>query len=87
MVPADMNCQDLVELVTEYMEGRLPTATRAAFEAHILECDGCEAYVDQMRHTVRAIGALTEQDVEPEALARMLTLFRDWKRQHHPRSG
>lgn len=81
MVPADMKCQDFVELVTDYMEGSLPAATRAEFEAHIVECDGCEAYLAQMRQTIRAIGTLRERDIEPEALARMLELFNDWRTQ------
>jgi len=81
MVPVDMKCQEFVELVTDYMEGSLPAASRVDFEAHILECDGCEAYLDQMRQTMQAIGRLSERDIEPEALARMLELFNDWRTQ------
>ncbi len=81
MVTADMKCQEFVELVTDYMEGSLPAASRVDFEAHILECDGCEAYLDQMRQTMQAIGRLSERDLEREALARMLALFSDWRTQ------
>jgi len=81
MVPADMKCQEFVELVTDYMEDSLPAATRADFKAHILECDGCGAHLDQMRQTMQAIGRLSERDLEPEALARTLALFSDWRTQ------
>jgi anti-sigma factor RsiW len=75
----ELNCQELVELVTDYLEGALPPAEFARFEAHLTECDGCTRYLDQMRLTIAAIGRLTEESIEPEARADLLQLFRDWK--------
>jgi anti-sigma factor RsiW len=75
----ELNCQELVELVTDYLEGALPPAECARFEAHLTECDGCTRYLDQMRLTIAAIGRLTEESIEPEARADLLQLFRDWK--------
>ena len=81
MTPSDeMGCRELVELVTDYLEGTLPAADRARFEAHLATCRGCRAYLAQMRQTVTALGRLTEQDVAPEAEAELVRAFRGWKR-------
>jgi anti-sigma factor RsiW len=56
-----MQCRELVELVTEYMEGALPAEDRARFEAHLASCPGCLAYLQQMRVTIRVIGRLRER--------------------------
>ena len=78
----DLSCQELVELVTAYLDGVLDPAVRARFEHHLSECPGCLAYVEQMRTTVRLLGTLTEDAIEPEAKNALLTVFRDWK--HSP---
>ena len=77
---ASMTCQELVELVTDYLLGALAPGECERFEAHLEECEGCRIYVDQMRRTVSAVGALREDDVEPEARDALLGVFRDWKR-------
>ena len=76
----DLPCQELVELVTDYLENRLPHATRARFETHLTQCSGCRTYLEQMRQTVRALGRLPSESIEPEARDRLLQVFRDWKR-------
>ena len=48
-MPDPLTCRELVELITDYLEGAMPPDERARFEAHVAECDGCEAYVRQMR--------------------------------------
>lgn len=78
--PAKLTCQELVELVTEYLEGTLPPAERVRFEAHLLDCDDCPVYLDQMRLTIRATGALDGKAVPREAMDALLRAFRDWKR-------
>ena len=74
-----MSCRELVELVTEYLEGALPSDERAAVEAHLAECDGCTAYLEQMRTTIRLTGALTEEQIPPGAREPLLRIFRDWR--------
>ena len=76
----DMPCKELVELVTDYLEGRLDEPTRARFEAHLVGCEGCRTYLEQMRQTIRSLGRLPEESIQPEARQRLLTAFRDWKR-------
>jgi anti-sigma factor RsiW len=75
----ELSCQELVELVTDYVEGALDPIERASFEHHIGKCTGCHDYVEQMRMTIELTGRLTTADLSPEAEARLLAAFRDWK--------
>ncbi|HET9496536.1 MAG TPA: zf-HC2 domain-containing protein [Chloroflexia bacterium] len=81
----ELTCKELVELVTAYLEGALDPPARARFEQHLAECPGCQTYVEQMRTTIRVLGALTEDAIEPEASNALLSVFRDWKRSPSPR--
>ncbi len=75
----DVACRELVEVVTEYLEGALPAARRASFEAHLTECPGCSEYLEQMRRTVRSLGRLTTESIPAEGREELLDLFRRWK--------
>jgi anti-sigma factor RsiW len=72
------SCQELVELVTDYLEGALSPADLRRFEEHIATCDGCTEYLRQLRETIRVVGAITREDVSPEAEAALLAVFRSW---------
>ena len=74
-----LSCQELVELVTDYLEGTLPRRQRRHFEQHISACDACTAYLDQMRATIELTGRLRAEDVDPKAEAELLAAFRDWR--------
>ena len=82
MAEADphVTCQEVVELITDYLEGALPPDDASRFEQHLNFCDGCVRYVEQMRTTVATVGRLTPQDVPDETAERLLAAFRDWKR-------
>jgi anti-sigma factor RsiW len=75
----EMTCKELVELVTDYLEQRLPSHAVKRFEAHLASCEGCTAYVAQMRRTIELVGTVTEADVTPRALDELLRAFRSWK--------
>jgi anti-sigma factor RsiW len=75
-----LTCRELVELVTDYLEGSLSRRDRARFEAHIAECKNCTQYVEQFRETIRLTGTLRESDVSPEAEAALIAQFEAWKR-------
>lgn len=77
--PDELTCRELVELVTRYLEGALPAADVARFEAHLADCEDCTAYLDQMRETIRVLGRLPEETVSPKAMAELLSRFRDWR--------
>jgi anti-sigma factor RsiW len=77
----ELTCAELVELVTDYLEGALPPSERSRFEQHLDGCTGCRNYLEQMRTTVRLVGRLTEDDVPAAAKNDLLAAFRDWKQQ------
>lgn len=74
-----LTCQELVELVTNYFEEALSDADRARVDGHLAACDGCDRYVEQMRETIQALGRLKQEDVSPDAQAKLLDVFRDWR--------
>ncbi len=78
---AHLNCRELVELVTAYLEGDLSYGARKRFDAHLSACDGCTMYVEQMRRTIEFTGTLRLEDVSREAEEALLRAFRDWKAQ------
>jgi anti-sigma factor RsiW len=74
-----MPCRELVELVTDYLEDRLPARDRARFEAHIADCEYCATYLEQMRQTIRVLGRLPEESLSGAAREALLDAFRDWR--------
>jgi anti-sigma factor RsiW len=74
-----MTCKELVEVITEYLEGTLPAVDGARFERHLAGCDGCQAYLDQMRQTIAALGHLPPESLSPEAETKLLEAFRGWR--------
>jgi anti-sigma factor RsiW len=76
----ELTCQELVEVVTDYLEGSMPAERRLLFEKHLAFCDWCQTYLEQMRATIRLTGTLEEEDLTPEARAALLDVFRDWRR-------
>ncbi len=77
--PQEMSCKELVELVTDYLEGVLPPPDHARFEEHLRQCPGCETYLDQMRRVINSLGRLTEETVPALAKEPLLRAFRNWK--------
>jgi anti-sigma factor RsiW len=75
----EMPCRELVELVTDYLEDRLPARERARFEAHIADCEYCATYLEQLRQTIRALGRLPEESLSVEARDTLLNAFRGWR--------
>ena len=76
---SDFSCQELVELVTDYLEGALSRSERARFERHIAACPHCPVYLEQIRTTVAAVGRLESDAIPPAAREELLRAFRDWK--------
>ena len=74
-----ITCRELVELVTDYLEGSLPPAERLRFERHLVFCPGCVVHVEQMRLTIARLGALREEAIDPQARDDLLAAFRTWK--------
>jgi anti-sigma factor RsiW len=75
----ELTCKELVELVTDYLEGALPDEARIRFDEHLASCPFCQIYLDQMRQTIRAVGHLPDESVSHEALDTLLARFRRWR--------
>lgn len=75
----EMSCKDLVEVITDYLEGTLPSADRGRFEQHLGECEGCVNYLEQMKVSVQVLGRLSEESIPPGAREELLEAFRNWK--------
>jgi anti-sigma factor RsiW len=75
-----ISCQEVVELVTDYLEGAMAADDVALFEQHLNFCDGCIWYVDQLRATVSATASIREEDLPSETREQLISAFRDWKR-------
>ena len=80
-MPRPMSCPEMVELVSDYLDGVLPVDVVEDFEHHLTLCSGCVNYVDQLRETVAATGRLREEDVAPEVMERLLEAFAGWRSQ------
>ena len=75
-----ISCQEVVELVTDYLDGAMSPADVARFDHHLSLCEGCVFYVDQIRLTIAAVGRIGEADVPPEVRDDLVAAFRDFKR-------
>ena len=74
-----ITCAELVELVTDYLEGALSPELSTRFEEHLVLCDGCAVHVAQMQETIRMAGALREEHLRPDVAERLLEAFRGWR--------
>ena len=77
---AHLSCQELVELVTDYVEGVLDDDTVRRFEEHLALCPGCQTYLDQMRETAARLGTIPADSLSEEMQATLLAAFRDFRR-------
>ena len=76
-----LNCQEVVELVTDYLEQALLPEMKAQFDEHINECPGCDTYLEQVQQTIMMLRKLTEQQMFPETKQELLEIFRNWKQE------
>ncbi len=77
----DLTCEEMVELITDYLEGVMPAEERLRLEGHLDICEGCRNYLEQMRVTLRVARRLREEDLPSGSADRLLEAFRMWKRQ------
>jgi anti-sigma factor RsiW len=72
-------CREVVELVTDYLEGTMPPAERQALELHLEGCEGCTTYIEQMRAVVSLAGSSAQEVVPRELQESLLEVFRDFR--------
>lgn len=76
----ELTCEELVEVVTQYLEETMPLDEREVFDKHLYICVSCRIYLDQMLQIIRTLGTLSLEEIAPETREDLLYLFRDWKR-------
>lgn len=81
MIPNELTCQELVELITDYLEAALPDLERVRVEQHLSGCTGCRNYLAQMQQTIHTLGKLPEEAIPDSVRDELLTLFRGWKQE------
>jgi anti-sigma factor RsiW len=77
----EMPCQELVEVVTDYLEGALPAPDVFRFEEHLAECEACREYLEQIRHTIALVGRFETEAIAPATRDGLLQAFRGWARE------
>lgn len=75
MTTRDIACQELVELLTDYLEGTLPPDEVAAIDEHLRGCEACQTYLDQLRATISALGSLPTPTLPDPTIDALLTAF------------
>jgi anti-sigma factor RsiW len=78
--PDHITCQELVEQVTEYLDGALSVEETELLEQHVNFCEGCDWYLDEMRRTIATGRRLRKVHVPDKVLQPLLTAFRERRR-------
>ena len=78
MTSDDLACQEAVELVSAYLDGQLSDPERTRFERHLGECPHCARYLDQVRETIRLVGCISQETLDPAARHDLIQLYRRW---------
>jgi anti-sigma factor (TIGR02949 family) len=80
-VSNEFNCQEMIEVVTNYLDDALAPEEQQRFGRHLSRCAGCTTYVDQMRETIRQTGVIQREESLPPALReRIVAQFRTRRR-------
>ena len=79
-----MSCQEVVELITDYLEGSLSWRQRRRFEKHLAACEHCALYIEQMRVTIRTVGRINADSLAPDTRVALMAAFSDWRAGEQP---
>jgi anti-sigma factor RsiW len=79
LITPSLECRQAVELVSDYLDGALSRRQRRRLEHHLAKCDGCSAYLEQVRQTILLTGEATPSDLSPAALDALVDLFRNYR--------
>jgi predicted anti-sigma-YlaC factor YlaD len=75
----DLVCKQVVELVTDYLEGALSEQDALDFERHLVYCGWCRDYLEQMRATIALTGSIEYEEPSSPLREQLIAAFRDWK--------
>jgi anti-sigma factor RsiW len=76
----EIPCREIVEIITEYIEGTLSRRDRKRVARHLAGCGACTEYLAQMRRMIRAVGTIREEDIPTGVRAELMEAFRGWNR-------
>lgn len=76
---SDLACREVVEIVTDYLEGRMRGRTRQRFEAHLGACPHCREYVAQVKAIIDAAGEVLPEDLAPSTRTGLIDMYREWR--------
>ena len=80
MSRTDIACRDVVELITDFLEGALSVQKRVELEQHLVICRGCADHLNQVQATRRVLSQLdTGDEITPETRDQLLDTFRQWR--------
>jgi predicted anti-sigma-YlaC factor YlaD len=74
-----LTCHEVIELLSNYIEGAMSADEQRRVDEHLALCDGCTTYLEQMRESIRLSGMVTEEQVPDDDKASLLAAFRDWR--------
>ena len=77
-VDVSITCQEVVELLSAYLDRELDLSTFERVEAHLAGCDGCTMVLEEFRETIRLSGGLTVERVDETQRRTLLEAFRGW---------
>ena len=80
LMAGNLSCQELSDLITEYLEGSLTFSEKIRFQIHLGFCSGCRNYLNQMKYTIRTLGKLPPEPMPTEVRDELLQRFRTWKK-------
>jgi anti-sigma factor RsiW len=75
----NLECQQAVELVTDYLEGALSRRERRRLEAHLRACPNCSAYFEQIQAVIAFSGSVDPDDLSERASSDLIELYRRWR--------
>jgi len=78
--PALLECREVVEVVSDFLDDALAAADRARIEQHLLVCPPCAGYVAQVKATIVHLAELAAADGPSAPAPTLVEAFRQWKR-------
>ena len=75
-----ISCIEVVELVSDYLDGELDPVTARRVAAHLELCPPCAHYVEQIRQTAATLGELPTETLPSQAVSELEAAFRDFHR-------
>lgn len=75
-----MKCEDMLKLLSEYVDGEIDPGLCAEFEQHMAGCNPCQVVVDNIRKTIKLYKHDQPYELPEEFQKRLQSSLREkWK--------